>query len=399
MNIGIDIRSTLKKQTGIGRYTLNLINSLAKIDSKNDYFLYSRKKLLDFKRRLPDLPGKNFRHVKILPAGGRHACPLLDVFHTSSYDLPGQGKAIKFIVTIHDVIIKAYPHGHDEKTIKEIDEQLKRVLGEADLLIADSYNTRSDLMKFYGVHDAKIKVIYPGVVLDSSATVAMADLLEQYYSSRLPTTETMVGCSKNIASIVRASPPRRTSREPYILFVGTIEPRKNVQGLIKAFNYLKKNLVGAVSDRPLQLYIVGMKGWMYEDIFKEYEDSAFKNDIIFKGYVSDKGLAQLYKNASVFVYPSFYEGFGFPILEAFSHGAPVVTSKTSSCGEIAGDSALLINPDNYKEIGEAVLKIINSESLRQELVKKGLDRAKEFTWQKTAREFLRLLQPSTAASQ
>ena len=172
-----------------------------------------------------------------------------------------------------------------------------------------------------------------------------------------------------------------------------------MQGLIKAFNYLKKNLVGAVSDRPLQLYIVGMKGWMYEDIFKEYEDSAFKNDIIFKGYVSDKGLAQLYKNASVFVYPSFYEGFGFPILEAFSHGAPVVTSKTSSCGEIAGDSALLINPDNYKEIGEAVLKIINSESLRQELVKKGLDRAKEFTWQKTAREFLRLLQPSTAASQ
>jgi len=188
MNIGIDIRSTLKKQTGIGRYTLNLINSLAKIDSKNNYFLYSRKKFLDFKRRLPDLPGKNFRHVKILPAGGRHACPLLDVFHTSSYDLPGQGKAIKFIVTIHDVIIKAYPHGHDEKTIKEIDEQLKRVLGEADLLIADSYNTRSDLMKFYPVSDSKIKVIYPGV--DTSD------------SSRLPTTETMVGRSKN--NIVRA---------------------------------------------------------------------------------------------------------------------------------------------------------------------------------------------------
>ena len=388
MNIGIDIRSTLKKQTGIGRYTLNLINSLAKIDSKNDYFLYSRKKLLDFKRRLPDLPGKNFRHVKILPVGGRHACPLLDVFHTSSYDLPRQGKAIKFIVTIHDVIIKAYPHGHDEKTIKEIDEQLKRVLGEADLLILDSHNTRSDLMKFYPVSDSIIKVIYPGV--DTSD------------SSRLPTTETMVGRSKNIANIVRASPPLlqwRTSREPYILFVGTIEPRKNIQGLIKAFNYLKKNLVGDGRGRPLQLYIIGMKGWMYEDIFKEYEDSAFKNDIIFKGYVSDKELAQLYKNASVFVYPSFYEGFGFPIIEAFSHGAPVVTSKTSSCGEIAGDSALLINPDNYQEIGEAVLKIINSESLRQELVKKGLDRAKEFTWQKTAREFLRLLQPPTAASQ
>ena len=179
--------------------------------------------------------------------------------------------------------------------------------------------------------------------------------------------------------------------EAYILFVGTIEPRKNVQGLIKAFNLLKKEIVEDRHACPLRLYIVGMKGWMYEDIFKEYENSEFKNDIIFKGYVNDKKLAELYKNALVFVYPSFYEGFGFPILEAFGYGVPVVTSKTSSCGEIAGDSALLINPESYKEIGEAISKIINDEALRQGLIKKGFERIKDFTWDRTAREFLRLL--------
>jgi len=133
-----------------------------------------------------------------------------------------------------------------------------------------------------------------------------------------------------------------------------------------------------------------MKGWMYEDIFKEYENSEFKDDIIFKGYVSNEELAGLYKNASVFVYPSFYEGFGFPILEAFGYGVPVVTSKTSSCGEIAGDGALLINPENYKEISEAIFKIINNESLRQELIKKGFEISNGFTWKKTAEEFLKL---------
>jgi len=352
MRIGIDIRSTLKKQTGIGKYTLNLINALAEIDKVNNYYLYSRKKILDFKRRLPKLPAGNFKHkVDYFKKGIGKVLQELDVFHTSSYDLMRPEKARKFIVTVHDVIIKAYPHGHDEKTIKEADEQLKRVLSEADLLLADSYNTKSDLVKFYKIEDAKIRVIYPGIAVQLR---------------KLPNWATC-----------------EVGQVKYILFVGTIEPRKNIQGLIKAFNLLKKE-----HGMAHKLIIAGMKGWMYEDIFKEYENSEFKNDIIFKGYVGDKELAKLYQNASVFVYPSFYEGFGFPILEAFGYSVPVVTSRTSSCGEIAGDGALLINPENYKEIGEGIFKVINNESLRHELIAKGLNRAKEFTWRKTAREFL-----------
>ena len=276
--------------------------------------------------------------------------PDIDIFHTSSYDLDKPKKA-KYIVTVHDVIIKAYPCGHNEKTIREIDEKLKKVLGEADILVADSHSTKKDLMRFYDVSESRISVIYPGVQLFEVTPVR--------------------GLTSNI---------------PYILFVGTLEPRKNIDGLIKAFNWLKKE-----QGVDHKLYIAGMKGWMFEDIFKEYEKSEFKKDIIFKGYVSDRELSALYQNASLFVYPSFYEGFGLPIVEAFSHGVPVVTSKTSSCGEIAGDSALLVDPSNGKEIREAMAKLIADKDLREQMARRGIERARQFTWRDTANEFLKLV--------
>ena len=352
MKIGIDIRSTLKKTTGIGKYTFNLINALAKADSGNEYYLYSRKKILDFKRKLPCLPGKNFSHrVDYFKRGPGALLPDVDVFHTSSYDLKKPKKA-RYIVTIHDVIIKSYPYGHSKKTIKEIDEKLTRTLGEADALVADSHNTKSDLMRFYGVDETRIQVIYPGVNM----------------SKAKPWTGTVQGLALDM---------------PYILFVGTLEPRKNVDGLIKAFDLLKKE-----HGIKHKLYIAGMKGWMFDSIFKTYEESEFKKDIVFKGYVDEEKLAALYQQASLFVYPSFYEGFGFPIIEAFSYGVPVVTSKTSSCGEIAGDGALLVDPSDHREIGKAMLKLINDRDLSKELAEKGIDRARYFSWDRTAREFV-----------
>lgn len=350
MRIGIDIRSTLKKSTGIGKYTLNLVNALAQVDSKNHYYLYSRKKILDFRRRLPRLPAANFFHrVDYLKKGPGRLLGDVDVFHSSSYDLK-KPKNARYIVTVHDVIIKAYPHGHSAKTIKEVDDKLARVLDEADVLVADSHSTESDLMRFYGVDRRKIHVIYPGV--DAG-------------SKRQETGTAGV--------------------EDYILFVGTLEPRKNIAGLIKAFDWLKKEY--GIKEK---LYIAGMRGWMFEEIFKAYEDSEFKKDIVFKGYVTEEELTRLYQNAMVFVYPSFYEGFGFPIVEAFSYGIPVVTSKASSCGEIAGDSALLVEPSDYKEIGNGIYKLISEPALRETFREKGLKRAGGFSWDRTAREFLNL---------
>lgn len=356
MKIGVDIRSTLKKTTGIGRYTLNLINAIAKADPSNEYFLYSRKKILDFKRRLPVLPGGNFSHcVDYFCKGPDRTLPKVDLFHTSSYDLE-KPKNAKFFVTIHDIIIKAYPYGHSRRTIEEIDSKLRNILSEADGLIADSYNTKSDLMKFYEVPDSKISVIYPGV--------------SPFFSEVSP------GYADRLV---------RSEENDFILFVGTLEPRKNIEGLIKAFDWVKKH-----SGIKHKLYIVGMKGWMFENIFKAYERSEFRKDIVFKGYVEESYLKRLYQDASVFVYPSFYEGFGFPIIEAFSAGVPVVTSKTSSCGEIAKSCALLIDPEDFRKIADAILKLINDENLKRSLVEKGLNRAEEFTWAKTAEGFVRL---------
>ncbi|MFH1479383.1 MAG: glycosyltransferase family 1 protein [Candidatus Omnitrophota bacterium] len=351
MKIGIDIRSTLKKtRTGIGNYTLDLVSSLAKIDSLNDYCLYGRKKLIDLKRKAFKLPGPNFRYIMdYLNRGPYKIFKDLDVFHTSSYDLK-RPKGARFFVTVHDVINKAYPEGHDTKTLKEIDEKLKYTLSEADTLIADSLNTKKDLIRFYDVEGSRIKVIYPGI------------------DKRFSSMDTEPGNKKD-----------------YILFVGTIEPRKNIKNLIKAFELLKKE--HSIKEK---LYIVGMKGWMYEDVFKEYEGSEFKKDIVFKGRVDHDELIKLYKEALLFVYPSFYEGFGFPVIEAFLSGTAVVTSKTSSCGEIAGDSAMLIDPYDHKDIAKGMFSLIHDEALREKMIIKGKERARAFDWADTAKEFLGL---------
>lgn len=358
MKIGIDIRSTLRQTTGIGKYTLNLVNAIAKVDRENHYYLYSRKKILDFKRHLPRLPAANFSHcVDYLKKGPDAVLPDIDIFFTPSCDLKKPRKA-RFIVTVHDVINKAYPYGHDRATIWEIDQKLKRVVLEADSLVADSHSTKSELMKFYEVPDSKISVIYP--VVDAMFESVDGEPRQTYQGSP-------------------------SDKESYILFVGTLEPRKNIDGLIRAFNWLKKEF-----GIKHKLYIVGMKGWMFEKIFKAHEESEFKKDIIFKGYVKDKELKGLYQKAAVFVYPSFHEGFGFPIVEAFCAGTAVVASKASSCGEIAGDSALLVDPADYKDIGEAISKVINDKGLRGDLVRKGSERAKRFIGTESAEQFVKL---------
>ena len=169
----------------------------------------------------------------------------------------------------------------------------------------------------------------------------------------------------------------------YLLFVGTIEPRKNIEGLIKAYHILKTE-----HKLPYQLVIVGMKGWMYSGVFELVETYGLKNEVIFTGYL-DEDLKNIFYNlADIFIYPSFYEGFGFPIVEAFKCGVPVITSNTSSCAEVAGDAAMLINPYNPDSIVEAVLKIINNINLRNQLKNKGLEKTKLFSWKETAKKTL-----------
>ncbi|MGC1247731.1 MAG: glycosyltransferase family 1 protein, partial [Spirulinaceae cyanobacterium] len=171
---------------------------------------------------------------------------------------------------------------------------------------------------------------------------------------------------------------------PYLLFVSTIEPRKNITTLIAAFNYLKEK-----HKIDHNLLLVGRKGWRYQPIFQAIANSPWNKHIYHLDYLSDELVALLYKKADVFVYPSHYEGFGLPVLEAMTLGTPVVTSNTSSLPEVAGDAALLVNPNDPIELAESILKVISDRKLRDNLIQKGQKRAKLFSWERTAKETLK----------
>ncbi|MFH1397095.1 MAG: glycosyltransferase family 1 protein [Candidatus Omnitrophota bacterium] len=359
MKIGIDIRSTLKRKTGIGYYTLNLINSLAKTDNRNEYYLYSEIGLFNRKKKLPDLPGPNFRHkINRLKLDSAFILSGLDLICTSSYDLSLPSNT-RLILVIHDLIHKAYPEGHTAQTVSEVESKLIPALMKADRIIVSSLTTRSDLLKFYRVDPDKIRMVYPGVNEDLFLTPDISE------------------------SALQGLKDKFKINSPFILYVGTLEPRKNVEGLIEAYKILKQG-----GGFKYQLVIAGMRGWLFDRIFRLVDEYEMRDDIIFTDYLVRQDLKALYKIASVFVYPSFYEGVGLPVLEAFKLGVPVVTSNSSSLGEIAKDAAILIDPYKPEEMARAILKVTRDEIFKKVMIDEGLKKAKIFSWNKAAREML-----------
>lgn len=364
MKIAIDVRSTLKKKTGIGYYTLNLVNALAGEDKSNSYFLYSYVKPFDFKRRLPLLPGENFKHrrdrFKFKP---EESLKGMDIIQTSSYDMnPPSGSRI--ITTVHDVIPFFFPEGYDASYIRKYPDYLKRALDKTSAIVVDSSNTKRDLVDKYPEFTSRIKVIYPGRPMDMEPVDNPdRDKLKSKY---------------NID-------------KDYILYVGSIESRKNVSSLIKAFSELKKE-----KNIPHILVIVGKEGWGGKKILKEVDQLGIRNEVRVTKYITRSDLALVYNAASVFVYPSLYEGFGLPILEAFSCGTPVITSSTSSCGEIASNAAVRVDPENIPLLTDAIFRVISDKSVSNDLKIKGIERSRDFSWEKAASLFLELFQEVSA---
>ena len=351
MKILIDIRSTLKQKTGIGYYTLNIVQELARIDAENDYYLYSKIRFFDRKRKLPDIESKRFRHyINRFKSHPLKFFNKMDIIHTSAFDFTNKPKA-QLVVVVHDVIHRAYPKGHSKETIDYIEKGLLKTLSIADKIITPSETTSKDLVKFYQVSPEKINVIYPGAPKpDKSISLeCVQEIIRKY---KIP--------------------------EKFILYVGTLEPRKNVEGLILAYKKIKDKI-------PHKLVIAGMKGWLCEGIFDLVSKEGLDDDVIFTGYVSGDDLACLYKKACLFVYPSFYEGAGLPVLEAFSYGVAVITSNVSSTAEIASDGAMLVDPYDTDDMADAIYKVVSDEALRQNLISRGHKRADLFTWEKTAR--------------
>ena len=365
MKIAINCRCFSKKQyTGIGRYAYHLIHSLSEIDQANQYSLYVPRRPFDFKRRDPVVKARNF-HLEVdhFNRGLNRTLHPVDVYHTPCIGDVAIDNA-KVVVTIHDLIYKAYPQGHTPATIDLTDQLVKAIIQKADRIICSSQNTINDLNRFFRVDPAKVRLVYLGVDQNIFYPVP---------AEEIPQAREVIR-SKGIVL-------------PYIFFVGTIEPRKNLINLLKALAILREQ---KKFDGPL--VISGMKGWLNEDLAGVIERLDLKKRVVFLGFLTDTELRYFYSQAEVFAFPSLYEGFGLPIVEAFSCGTPVVTSNVSSCAELAHEAALAVDPTSPQAIADAIAKIIASPQLRKELIQKGLERAKFFSFRKTAQETLKIYQ-------
>ena len=361
MRIAINCRSFLNKNyTGIGRYTYQLIQSLSEIDGKNEYLLYTPKRFLSTKRRIPQTPAKNFLlKIDRFYQGMEKIVGPVDITHCPSPESLSDMNASRIIVTVHDLIFKTYPQGHTQETIEETERQFNHIIEKASKIICCSKSTLNDLNRYFSVDPQKTVLIYQGVNP------------KDFYS-----------LEKEEAKAAEMTIRSHGMDGPFILFVGTIEPRKNLRNILAAFSLLKKE-----KKYRGKLAIVGMQGWN-ENLSAVPRELDLKNDVVFTGFLSNCELRHFYNQAEVLAFPSFYEGFGFPILEAFSCGLPVVTSNVSSCPEIADAAALTVDPYSVPEIARALFSIIDDKNLREDLRQKGLKRSQQFSFLNTARQTL-----------
>ena len=285
----------------------------------------------------------------------------VDKFFSPHIFLSATSPKCEKIVTFHDLSFEKYPQFYSsQKNFWHFSMNPPKQAAEADKIIAVSESTKEDLIELYGIEPEKIKVIYSGL---SSKTTRIVFPQEKIYVRK------KYGLPEN-----------------YILYLGTLEPRKNIISLLKAFE--KSKMAGALKNSNFKLVIAGAKGWLYDDIFKTAQKFSSRNDIVFTGFIESKDKPVLYEMAKLFVYPSFYEGFGFPPLEAMAQKTPVITSGISSIPEAVSNAAITVNPSNPDELREAMEKVLTDEKLYKQLAEAGKKRAQEFDWRKCAGETL-----------
>lgn len=377
MRIGIDIRCMMDgRRTGVEEYTFNLLAKLLEQDRDNQYILFFnsfQKKEIEFGNLLShnNFKIKRFRYPNKLlnlffwylnwpkidrMLGGA------DVLFLPNINFAAWSHRTKVILTMHDLSFELYPETFSwKRRLWHFFVNPKKLTKKVDKIIAVSDSTKNDLIKLYGINSAKIKTIHS----------AVAEIFSPIDRNGL----------KMIEIRDKYSLPYK-----FIFYLGTLEPRKNIVGLIRAYNQLRK-----LNDAELNKYklvLAGSPGWKYKKIFQEVSRSPFRQDIIIEDSIEDEDRPIVYNLASLFVYPSFFEGFGFPPLEAMQCGVPVVTSNNSSLPEIAGDAAILIDPEKPDEIFEAMKEVLQNRELSDKLRSKGLEQAKRFSWQKTAEKFL-----------
>ena len=280
-----------------------------------------------------------------------------DIVHGTNYSVYPCDRCSK-VMNIYDVAFIKYPD-YVDTVAKSYVEKVKRCLQWTDLVLTISESSKQDIVQYLNVPPERVYV---------------TPLASRYCSNYLSTI--------NIERLSQTVD--YDFSQPYLLFVSNIEPRKNIISILVAFNSLKKKY-----KIEHNLILIGRRGWNYQNIFAAIEASPYKQHIYHLDYLSDELVALFYARADVFVYPSYYEGFGLPVLEAMTLGTPVVASNTSSLPEVTGDAAILIDPNDPNDLAEAIWEVINNSQMRHELIQKGKARAKQYSWQQNAWETLK----------
>ena len=370
----IDGTALVRTRTGVAQYIINLFSELAKLDPATDYSFY----IMKLGRLAQDpitAPNVHYRYIplpiklySLLHRVGRLPIPV-DLLARIRPDLaifpnfvrfPLASK-VKSIIVVHDLTYLIYPQYCPERNRKFLTNFMPGSMARSARIVAVSENTKRDIIKYYKVRPEKV-VVVPNAVDETLYT---------------PQPKTAVTALSQRLGL----PPN------YILFVSTLEPRKNVAGLVQAYRMLPGDL-----KKRFGLVLAGGRGWKDDQIRSEIAAArAAGEQIITPGYVADADLPALYFGASLFAYPSFYEGFGIPPLEAMACGVPVVTSNSSSLPEVVGDAAITVAPADSAAITEGMRRVLQDPKLAEELRGRGLKQARKFSWRDSAERLLKII--------
>jgi len=363
MTIYLDVSAAVHRRAGLGRYAESLTHALIAVDPGRYGLFYNQERGIEPLAGLEHLPActvdlgyKPWRMLvwlgQLARVGFDHLLPDVELFHAMEHLLLPLRSA-PTVLTVHDLIFRHLPAHHKPLNRWYLNLTMPLYCRRAKHIIAISEFTRRDLISAYGPSLDKVTVVY-----------------EAAAPRFRPQPPEIVDTIR-----VRYGLPAR-----YLIFVGTIEPRKNLTCLLKAFEVVHAE--GLIDG----LIIVGRRGWLYGDFFAALERSPARNAVMFPGYVADQDLPAMYTGAQALVFPSLYEGFGLPVLEAMACGIPALASSTSSIPEVGGEAALYFDPTDTDEVIEAVRRVLRDAALQEEMRIRGLAQAARFSWERAAEE-------------
>ena len=363
MRIAFDGTTLTPGRTGVGYYTEHLLQHLAReVEQSGDEIVVVSNKPIETERPLPPHVRVHDGHRFPVRIGWMQLCAQRaldavrpDVAHFTNGMIP-VGSPVSTIVTVHDMSLRLYPHCHPVRRLLLNRPLMHVAIRQAEAIVTVSHSARRDLLRVHGVAPERVSVVH------EAASPAFQPITDRATLER--------------AREKYGLPPR------FALYVGTIEPRKNLMRLVDAFADAR------VQGIPHHLVCVGPYGWSSRDLAGRIERLGIKDAVHFTGYVDFNDLPAIYNLGEFFVFPSLYEGFGLPVVEAMASGVPVLTSNTSSLGEIAGDAAETIDPSSTEALAAAIYRLATTPELRIELVRRGLERSRSFSWAQTAKEML-----------